>query len=173
MAQGQKRTPKPKNRTNCAKEFSEQFRFEGTTNKTRVSRQIAPKKFTRKFCKIFVAQVLWSTFSVPQWSTNFLVNQPSFRIGLQEEVLTKVAPRKGQDYDTSLSMINPKGPKIEIIQDRLRDFLKISSEPPSKPLFFFCLGDSEGQDWKFNRGWNIRSRLKFSIEIEFFQSLGP
>ena len=50
--------------------------------------------------------------------------------------------------------------------------LKISSEPPTKPLFFF-MGNSEGRDWKF------QSRLKFPSEIEnfkrdwIFQSLGP
>ena len=59
--------------------------------------------------------------------------------------------------------------------------LKISSEPPTKPLCF--VGNSQGQDWKF------QARLKFSSDIEnfkrkleifkrsseigFFQDLGP
>ena len=34
-------------------------------HKRRVLGQIAPRKFTRKFGKIFVAKVLWGTFSVP------------------------------------------------------------------------------------------------------------
>ena len=50
---------------------------------------------------------------------------------------------------------NPKGPKIEKIQDR-----QISISTPSKPLFF--VGNSEGEDW------NFQSRLKFSSEIEIF-----
>ena len=39
--------------------------------------------------------------------------------------------------------------------------LKISSEPPTKPLLF--VGNSQGQDWKF------QATLKFSSEIENFK----
>ena len=60
-----KKTPKPKNRTNSAKEFSEQF--EGVTGHYPLSFEgNRTRKFTRKFGEIFVAKVLWGTFSVPE-----------------------------------------------------------------------------------------------------------
>ena len=56
-----------------------------------------------------------------------------------------------------LGDLDPKGPKIENIQDRPPGSrLKISSEPPSKPLFL-CGG-----------GRDSESRLKFSIGLEIF-----
>ena len=38
-------------------------------NKTRVLRQIVPENSPRNFGKIFVTQVLWGTFSVPEWGS--------------------------------------------------------------------------------------------------------
>ena len=64
-----KGTLKPTNRTNNAKEVSEQF--EGSTQSNKGSEANRTRKFTRKFGKVFVAQVLWGTFSVP----NFLLQK--------------------------------------------------------------------------------------------------
>ena len=50
--------------------------------------------------------------------------------------------------------------KIALRDWNFQSRLKISSEPPSKPLLF--VGNSQGQDWKF------QSRLKISSEIEIF-----
>ena len=63
---GRKRTTKPKKCTNSTKEFSEQF--EGTTHQNKDFDLNCTRKFTRKFGKIFVTQVLWHTFriSVPE-----------------------------------------------------------------------------------------------------------
>ena len=58
-----KRTPKPKNHTNSTKECSEQF--EDTTQQNKGFEANRTGKFTRKFGEIFVAKVLWGTFSVP------------------------------------------------------------------------------------------------------------
>ena len=60
---GAKKNPKAKIRTNSTKEFSEQF--EGTTPQSKGLEANLTRKFTRKFGKIFVAKVLWGTFSVP------------------------------------------------------------------------------------------------------------
>ena len=54
----------PKNRTNSTKEFSQQF--EGATQQNKGLEANRTRKFTQKFGKIFVAQVLWGTFSVPE-----------------------------------------------------------------------------------------------------------
>ena len=51
--------------------------------------------------------------------------------------------------------------KIALRDWNFQSRLKISSEPPTKPLFFLW-GNSEGQDW------NFQSRLKISREIEIF-----
>ena len=63
----QNRTPKPKNRTNSTKEFSEQV--EGglpvITQLRKGCEANRTRKFSRKSGKIFVAQVLWGTSSVP------------------------------------------------------------------------------------------------------------
>ena len=71
----------------------------------------------------------------------------------------------------------PKGPKIEKIQDRPPG-LKFSIEieifkraTHQTPIFV-------GGFWRsgieiFNRDWKFQSRLKISIEIDFFQSLDP
>ena len=62
----QKRTPKPKNRKNSTKDFSEQF--EGITGHYPLKRGFEAnrtREFTRKFGEIFVAKILWGTFSVP------------------------------------------------------------------------------------------------------------
>ena len=56
-----KRT-KAKNCTNSTKEFSE--KVEGTTQQNKGLEANRTRKLTRKFGKIFVAKVLWSTFSV-------------------------------------------------------------------------------------------------------------
>ena len=72
---------------------------------------------------------------------------------------------------------NPKGPKIEKIQDRppglkfsieIEIFKRATHQNPC-----FC-----GEFWRsgienFKRDWKFQSRLKISIEIDFFQSLGP
>ena len=50
--------------------------------------------------------------------------------------------------------------KIALRDWNFQSRLKISSEPPTKPLFF--VANSEGQDWQF------QSRLKISSEIEIF-----
>ena len=58
---------KPKNRTNSAKEFSEQF--EGLTGHCPLNKGFEAnhtRKFTRTFGKIFVTQFLCDTFSVPK-----------------------------------------------------------------------------------------------------------
>ena len=63
LYQGQTRTPKPKNRTNSTKQFSEQF--DGVAGHYPVKQGFEAnrtRKFTRKFGKIFVAHVLWGTF---------------------------------------------------------------------------------------------------------------
>ena len=45
--------------------------------------------------------------------------------------------------------------------------LKISSEPPTKPLFFE--GNSEDQDWNFQTRLKFQARFNISGEIEFFK----
>ena len=69
-----------------------------------------------------------------------------------------------------------KGPKMEKIQDRppglnFQARLTISSEPPTKPYFLW--GILEVKTENFNRDLKFQARLKFSTEIEVFQTLGP
>ena len=77
-------------------------------------------------------------------------------------------------YETAL--LSPtyhtlRAQRLKKFKIALRDWnfqarLNISSSHPPKPLFFF-VGNSEGP------GLNISSEIDFSIEIDFFQSLGP
>ena len=68
---------------------------------------------------------------------------------------------------------DPKGPKIEKIQDLEifeRDWTFQASHPPNP--YFLCAILKVGIEI-FNRDWNFQARLKISSEINFFQSLGP
>ena len=77
-----------------------------------------------------------------------------------------LSPEKRVGKSQTLRAQRLKKFKIALRDWNFQSRLKISSEPPSKPLVFF-VGNSESQDW------NFQSRLKISSEIEFFQSLGP
>ena len=78
----------------------------------------------------------------------FTVLRPQFRTQFQGR------------FRTSLRAQRLKNFKIALRDWNFQSRLKISSEPPSKPLF--SVGNSEGQDW------NFQSRLKISSEIEIF-----
>ena len=71
----------------------------------------------------------------------------------------------------------PKGPKIEKIQDRppgLKFSIEIENfNPDTQQTPIFLGGNLKVRIENFNRDWNFQARLKFSIEIDFFQSLGP
>ena len=67
----------------------------------------------------------------------------------------------------------PKGPKIEKIQDLeifKRDWNFQARRPPDP---YFLWGFLKVGIEIFKRDWNFQAGLKVSIEIEFFQSLGP
>ena len=67
---------------------------------------------------------------------------------------------------TGKQPIKKRGIKRFLIRDwNFQARLKISSVPPTKPLFF--VGNAGGRDWKFE------ARLKISSEIEFFSIFGP
>ena len=52
--------------------------------------------------------------------------------------------------------------KFKILK-KFQASLKFSSEPPTKTLFFFFVGNSGGQDWKFQAiAWNFQARFKLS-----------
>ena len=73
-----------------------------------------------------------------------------------------LSKRAAYSFESSVSEKDPKGPKIEKIQDLeifKRDW-KFQASHPLNPFFF--VGNSEGRDW------NFQSRLKISSEIENF-----
>ena len=69
QVQGAKKNPKAKKSHEQHPIISEQF--EGTTQSNKGFEANRTRKFTQKFSRIFVAQVLWGTFSAPDKSSVF------------------------------------------------------------------------------------------------------
>ena len=106
-------------------------------------------------------------FLVPVWLLQCRFWGLKFREGHVAESLARVIA----------AIRIPKGPKNEKIQDRPPG-LKFSIEieifkraTQQTPFFFWEFWRSGIENFK--RDWNFQSRLKISIEIDFFQSLGP
>ena len=134
----QKRTPKPKNRTNSTKEVPEQF--EGVTGHCPSKQGFWGKSHQKvhpKFGEIFLAKVLWGTFSVPE---NVRCPIQRFRKGVGGRGWRPTAPKIQQKFSPRIVFSYTKGGMGERVQKKGqnlgygRDFL---APTPSvrQPLF--------------------------------------